>query len=255
MRGNIELPTIQRGVRKVVKIKQGQVFLLPSRIPHSPQRPEKGSLGLVIERRREKHELDGLRFYEDFQSCDKILWEKYFHCYDLGRDLVPVIQEYKRSSEFATGRATGKYVATTPPTVVDTEIVVPEPFYMDAWIREHREQLESGRVLNLFEGHPDGEFKVLVAGRNDHEGVDKLVQQWWPHETWLYQMEGHTDDPAVLVVYSDDGKRISKEVRLAKGDCCVVPAKTRFVVRRPTRSLGLIVFNNPLANKKSSSRL
>lgn len=48
----MELPTIQRGKRKLVKINEGQVFLLKSRVPHSPQRPEAGSLGLVIERSR-----------------------------------------------------------------------------------------------------------------------------------------------------------------------------------------------------------
>lgn len=50
--GNMELPTVQRGQRKLVEIKEGQVFLLKSNIPHSPQRPEAGSLGLVIERSR-----------------------------------------------------------------------------------------------------------------------------------------------------------------------------------------------------------
>ena len=60
MRGNMELPTIQRGKRKVVKIREGEVFCLPSCIPHSPQRPETGSLGLVIERERY---LDKARLY------------------------------------------------------------------------------------------------------------------------------------------------------------------------------------------------
>lgn len=50
--GNMELPTVQRGKRKLVQIKEGQVFLLKSNIPHSPQRPEAGSLGLVVERSR-----------------------------------------------------------------------------------------------------------------------------------------------------------------------------------------------------------
>jgi hypothetical protein len=50
--GNMELPTVQRGKRKLVEIKEGQVFLLKSNIPHSPQRPEAGSLGLVVERSR-----------------------------------------------------------------------------------------------------------------------------------------------------------------------------------------------------------
>ena len=86
VRGNMELPTIQKGKRKVVKIREGEVFCLPSRVPHSPQRPEKGSLGLVVERERyikgefgiKTPELDGLRWFVDFENTNgsDILWEK-----------------------------------------------------------------------------------------------------------------------------------------------------------------------------------
>jgi hypothetical protein len=38
---------------------QGHIFLLPRRVPHSPQRYA-NTMGLVIERERKKHELDGL---------------------------------------------------------------------------------------------------------------------------------------------------------------------------------------------------
>lgn len=37
-----------------------QIFLLPARIPHSPQRYA-DTVGLVIERKRQKTEMDGLR--------------------------------------------------------------------------------------------------------------------------------------------------------------------------------------------------
>lgn len=37
-----------------------QIFLLPARVPHSPQRFA-NTMGLVIERRRMETELDGLR--------------------------------------------------------------------------------------------------------------------------------------------------------------------------------------------------
>ena len=69
LRGSMQLPTVQAGQRVVVTIREGEVYLLPSRIPHSPQRPERGSIGLVIERQRYEHEPpDGLRYYTDFQS-------------------------------------------------------------------------------------------------------------------------------------------------------------------------------------------
>ena len=47
-------------------------FLLPGRVPHAPQRPVEGSFGLVVERKRSPHELDGLRWYTDFETCDEV---------------------------------------------------------------------------------------------------------------------------------------------------------------------------------------
>ena len=72
LRGSMELPTVQAGRRTLVTIREGDVYLLPSRIPHSPQRPEPGSIGLVIERQRYEHEPpDGLRYYTDFQGAQQ----------------------------------------------------------------------------------------------------------------------------------------------------------------------------------------
>lgn len=98
----MELVTIQKGKRKLIKIKEGYVYLLPSRVPHSPQRPEAGSFGLVVEREREDWEMDGLRWYKNFETCDEVLYERWFPCHDLGQDLVPVVKEYKNSDEFRT---------------------------------------------------------------------------------------------------------------------------------------------------------
>jgi hypothetical protein len=62
------------------------VYLLPPRVPHSPQRPENESLGLVIERNRDvETEMDCLRWYTDFETCDTVLYERYFPCSDLGK--------------------------------------------------------------------------------------------------------------------------------------------------------------------------
>ena len=62
-RGDMCLKILQNGKFKDVHIKEGQVFLLPGRIPHSPQRNE-NTVGLVIERERLKIETDGLRYLE-----------------------------------------------------------------------------------------------------------------------------------------------------------------------------------------------
>jgi len=113
IKGNLELHTIQAGKLKIVHVKEGEVFLVPSRIPHSPRRPA-NTLGLVIERNREKDlEMDGLRWYTD-DNCDKILWEKYFYCDDLSRDLPPIVKEYEVSEEFRT-KVPGNNISKNPP--------------------------------------------------------------------------------------------------------------------------------------------
>lgn len=66
IRGNIKLPTIQQGKLKIVEICEGDCFLMPSCIPHSPQRPEEGALGMVVERERFLDEVDGLRYFSGF---------------------------------------------------------------------------------------------------------------------------------------------------------------------------------------------
>merc|ERR1712106_1122308 len=49
-KGNMSLPILTNGDFRTINIKEGDVFLLPGRIPHSPQR-EKDTVGLVIERK------------------------------------------------------------------------------------------------------------------------------------------------------------------------------------------------------------
>jgi 3-hydroxyanthranilate 3,4-dioxygenase len=69
--------TIQQD-RKAVKvpIKEGEIFLLPSRIPHSPVRGA-NTVGIVIERKRKSNEKDGLLWF--CESCNNKLFEEYFN--------------------------------------------------------------------------------------------------------------------------------------------------------------------------------
>lgn len=142
------------------------MFLLPSCVPHSPQRPEANSLGLVVERRRYEGEVDGLRWFTDFESCDRVLYEKYFQCFDLGRDLVPVVKQYLASDEKKTMTPSPNSIVQTPPFRVDVTTELPAPFKLQDWLDKHAAQLEQGAVLNLFEDHPDKEILVRICGGN-----------------------------------------------------------------------------------------
>ena len=60
--GDMVLRTMQDGRLTDVPIRAGEMYLLPAEVPHSPQRPA-GSVGIVVERRRAPHELDGFSWY------------------------------------------------------------------------------------------------------------------------------------------------------------------------------------------------
>jgi 3-hydroxyanthranilate 3,4-dioxygenase len=79
--GDMLLRTVQDGRITHVPIREGEVFLLPPEMPHSPQRPA-GSVGIVVERRRSSTELDGFSWY-----C-----ERCGHCLYLERVAVSNIE-------------------------------------------------------------------------------------------------------------------------------------------------------------------
>lgn len=238
MRGDIELPTVQEGQRKLVKIRQGQVFCLPSRIPHSPQRPMPGSFGLVIERRRADSEMDGLVFYRDFEKCDKVLWERFFHCEDLAKDLPPVIKAFKEFEASDEAADTSKeWPETARPLRQDHGTKVPPPFFLEDFILAHTAQLEAGEVVPLFaRDHPDGEFKVLVAG-----GGASQRSEAWDGDTWLYQHRGR----ATVKI----GEGADSALELEEGCCCVVEPGTAYAIDRAAGSVGLVVQQDPLGNR------
>ena len=98
-----------------------------------------------------------------------------------------------------------------------------------------RDMSRLGASLDLFEGHPDGEFDVRVVGG----GRDGASLRRVPRETWLYQLRGG----ARLAV---DG---AAAVELADGACAIVPAGAEFRVERPAGTIGMEVCNDRYGNK------
>jgi 3-hydroxyanthranilate 3,4-dioxygenase len=49
LQGNMVLRLMENGRPRDMPIREGDIFLLPPHVRHSPQRPEPGSVGLVIE--------------------------------------------------------------------------------------------------------------------------------------------------------------------------------------------------------------
>ena len=82
-----------------VPIKQGEMFLLPAKIPHSPIRPE-GSVGLVIEVKRTEHLTDGLLWFCD--ECNNKLHESYFQLRNIEQDFQSRFNTFYSSEEMRT---------------------------------------------------------------------------------------------------------------------------------------------------------
>ena len=97
--GDIVLKIIEDGNKRDVPIREGEMFLLPAMIPHSPQRPA-NTVGLVIERFREEGEHDHLRWY--CESCNSVVHDAEFQLVDLGKQLKPIIETYYQDEKLRT---------------------------------------------------------------------------------------------------------------------------------------------------------
>src|SRR5690606_33370475 len=68
-------------------IKQGQMFLLPASVPHSPQR-RADTVGLVVERRRRPDEAEAFEWY--CQPCGTRLYRAEVFLKSIVDDLPPI---------------------------------------------------------------------------------------------------------------------------------------------------------------------
>lgn len=116
LEGDMTLRTIQNGTITEVKIKQGDMFLLPSGVPHSPQRVA-NTVGMVIERKRNADEKDGLQWY--CEHCGALLYEDFFHLTDLTTQLQPVFEKFYASTLLRTCKKCGTVLE--PPAMYQTK--------------------------------------------------------------------------------------------------------------------------------------
>ncbi|MEU4604319.1 3-hydroxyanthranilate 3,4-dioxygenase [Kribbella sp. NPDC023972] len=82
-----------------VDINEGEMWVLPRNMPHSPQR-DADSIGLVIERVREQGTLEKFRWY--CESCNAIVHEVELQVNDIVADLPPVFKAFYESEEART---------------------------------------------------------------------------------------------------------------------------------------------------------
>ncbi|MDN5864918.1 MAG: 3-hydroxyanthranilate 3,4-dioxygenase [Gammaproteobacteria bacterium] len=102
--GEMLLKTMQGGKPVDIPIRRGEMLLLPGKVPHSPLRyPD--SIGIVVERRRQHGEKDGLLWF--CERCHEKLYEEYFELHDIETDFPPVFDRFFGNEKRRTCRACG----------------------------------------------------------------------------------------------------------------------------------------------------
>jgi len=91
LEGDITLKTQQGGKNVDVRIKEGEMFLLPPHIPHSPQRGP-NTIGLVIERYRKSTEKDSCQWY--CENCNNKIYEEFFDLKDIVKQLPQIFEKF-----------------------------------------------------------------------------------------------------------------------------------------------------------------
>ena len=94
LEGDMTLRIMENGMPRDIHIRAGDIFLLPPKVPHSPQR-KVDTVGLVIERRRRDGELDLFQWYCD--DCYTKIYEESVQLTDIVAQLPPIFERFWKS--------------------------------------------------------------------------------------------------------------------------------------------------------------
>ncbi|MGW1995962.1 3-hydroxyanthranilate 3,4-dioxygenase [Embleya sp. NPDC001921] len=94
LQGNMVLRVMEEEGRPPVdiQINEGDVFLLPPHVRHSPQRPEPGSIGLVVEFSRARGLIDAFEWY--CVECHRLVNRSTVQLRSIVADLPPLFEAF-----------------------------------------------------------------------------------------------------------------------------------------------------------------
>ncbi|MEZ5307705.1 MAG: 3-hydroxyanthranilate 3,4-dioxygenase [Pyrinomonadaceae bacterium] len=113
LEGDITVKVQEDGKAVDVPIREGEIFLLPPKIPHNPIRGE-NTVGLVVERKRRDGEKDGLLWF--CENCNEKLYEEYFTLTDITTQFQGVFSRFYNDESLRTCNACGAVME--PPPVI-----------------------------------------------------------------------------------------------------------------------------------------
>jgi 3-hydroxyanthranilate 3,4-dioxygenase len=104
LEGDVNIRIQEDGKIVDIPIKAGEMFLLPGRVPHSPQRGP-GTIGLVIELKRKTEEMDGFMWF--CEQCDNKLCEEFANVTDIVAQLPPIMNRFYSDEDKRTCKKCG----------------------------------------------------------------------------------------------------------------------------------------------------
>jgi 3-hydroxyanthranilate 3,4-dioxygenase len=110
--GEMELHLKPEGERReVVKVKEGEIFVVPGGLPHSPRRFE-NTWGLVIERKRREEEKEEFAWF--CEECDELVLSRIVNQGNIPSQVSTVYGEFNADPKLRTCHACGYVFPETP---------------------------------------------------------------------------------------------------------------------------------------------
>ncbi len=113
LEGDIIVQIQEEGKAVEVPIKEGDIFLLPAKVPHNPRRFE-NTIGLVMERKRRPDEKDGLLWF--CEKCNHPLHATYFMLTDITSQFQTEFKRFYENKDLRTCKKCGTVME--PPPVI-----------------------------------------------------------------------------------------------------------------------------------------
>ena len=110
--GDVVVRIHDEGVIKDIPIKEGEMFLLPAKVPHSPQRGP-NTVGLVVEKVRSGDQKDAFLWF--CENCHEKLYEEFLNLTDIVEQLPPLMARFYASEENRTCKKCGTVMAPPAP--------------------------------------------------------------------------------------------------------------------------------------------
>lgn len=105
VRGDMHVNLMTDDGPQRIDIRQGDMWMLPRNVYHSPQRPDPDSIGIVIERIREEGTLE--RFNWFCPECNHLVHTVELQVRDIVEDLPPIFETFYNSVESRTCASCG----------------------------------------------------------------------------------------------------------------------------------------------------